>query len=330
MRLLLLGGTGFLGRAVARSALAGGAEVTCLARGSDVPADGVRFLAADRDNDDALAPLAGQEWDAVVDVATRPGHVRRAVRDLDTRHYVFVSSASVYASFCRPEQDEQAEVLPPLVGDEPVGDDLYGPAKVACEQAVRDRVSSWTIVRPGLIGGRGDRSGRSGYYPWRFAHPTGPDVLVPPDLECPVALIDVQDLAEWIVHCAGRGVHGVFNATGPTVTLGEFLATARAVAGGTALPRPVPAGVLADAGVGQWMGPNSLPLWIDDPDWRWFATLDTAAARRHGLRLRPLAATLAAALDDERRSDRPRQAGLTADEERQLRALLEGDRDAVG
>ena len=325
MRLLVLGGTAFLGRTVVRHARAVGWDVTCLARGSAPVPDGARLVPADRDTDDALAPVAGEEWDAVVDVSRQPGQVRRAVRDLRTAHWVFVSTANVYARFDRPEQDESAPLLDPLDSDTMADMSEYGPAKVACEQAVRSSDATSTIVRCGLIGGPGDASGRSGYYVWRTAHPTGRDVLVPPDLEFPCALIDVDDLAAWIVHAAGERVDGAFNATGPTTTLGQLIETGRRVVGdGAPMPRPVPAEVLEREGVAQWMGPTSLPMWISDPDWRWFATLDTSAARRHGLRTRPLEETLRRTLAYEEARTEPRGTGLTDEEETALRAALDG------
>lgn len=206
-----------------------------------------------------------------------------------------------------------------MLADEPD----YGAAKVACEVAIRAAAGTATIVRSGLIGGPGDVSGRIGYYPWRFAHPTGPDVLVPPDLGFPCALIDVGDLAAWIVLAARERLDGTFNATGPTITLGDLLETARHVAGSTATIRPVPAGVLERHGVTAWMGPRSLPPWIDDPEWRYFATMGTTAARAQGLTTRPIEQTLARALAFEERRTRARQAGLTDATEVALRAALE-------
>ena len=235
---------------------------------------------------------------------------------------MFVSSGNVYAAFDRLEQREDSALLEPLDADVMADMNEYGAAKVACENAVRAARDEFTIIRSGLIGGFGDWSGRSGYYPWRFAHPTGPDVLAPPDPDFPAALIDVEDLAAWILECGRRHIPGVFNVTGPTTPLGDVLQTSRAVAHSAAVVRHVPAAALARAGVACWMGPGSLPLWIDDPSWRFFATLDCSAARAHGLRTRPLSATLAAALRYENRRDRPREAGLTDDEERRLRGLL--------
>lgn len=322
MRLLILGGTAFLGRVIARQAVARGDDVTCVARGSEEVAEGAVLVRVDRDHDDALAPLADQVWDTVIDVTRQPGHARRAIRDLTSHHVVLISTASVYARFDQREQREDAPLLEPLADDVLADLSQYGAAKVACEDAIRAGARSWTIIRSGLIGGAGDWSGRSGYYPWRFAYPTGPDVLVPPDLDFPVALIDVEDLAAWTLDCAQRQTQGTFNAAGPTSTLEEFLAVARSVASSSAVPRPVAATDLSTAGVGAWMGPMSLPLWIDDPDWRWFATLDTSAARQSGLRTRPLDETLTAALAYENHRDQPRATGLTDDEERSLRAQL--------
>ena len=322
MKLLVLGGTAFLGRAIARYAVRAGHDVTCLARGSAPVPAGVGLVVGDRDRDDAFEELGGETWDAVIDVTRQPGQARRAVRTLAARHRVFVSSGNVYRRFDQPGQSEDAPTLEPLAEDVMADMTDYGAAKVACENAIREGSSSHTIVRSGLIGGEGDWSGRSGYYPWRFAHPTGPEVLVPPDLTFPTALIDVEDLAAWIIHCAVERVHGTFNATGPTTDLGSVLTLARSVAASGAVARPVPADVLQAAGVSAWMGTPSLPLWIDDESWRYFATLDTTAARAQGLRTRPLDETLRAALTFEERRAMPRQTGLTDDEERHLRDLL--------
>ena len=323
MKLLLLGGTRFLGRAIAVEALARGMEVTCLARGSSAPPEGATFVRADRNDGDALSPVSQQHWDAVIDVSRQPGQVRRAVRDLSTDHFVFISTSSVYATGDRLEQDEGAPLLPALDGDTMTDMSTYGPAKVACEQAVRAATTTSTIIRSGLIGGPGDTSGRSGYYPWRFAHPTGDDVLVPDDPDFPCALIDVDDLAAWTVTAAQNRIAGTFNATGPTTPLVTVLETARRVAGEQAPPpRPVPVEILRAAGVESWMGPKSLPLWIDDPADRYGATANTRAARAHGLTTRPLEQTLARALEYEDHRDVPRGAGLSDLEEQQLRGQL--------
>ncbi|MDR2998007.1 MAG: NAD-dependent epimerase/dehydratase family protein [Microbacterium sp.] len=326
MEILILGGTAFLGRAIANEAVARGHAVTCLARGTAPAPEGAEFIAADRDAEDGLAGAAARRWDAVIDVSRHPGQVRRAVRDLDTEHWVFVSTGNVYAAFDRPEQPEDSALLDPLEGDVMESMEVYGPAKVACERLISGAASSATIVRSGLIGGPGDASGRTGYWPWRFSSPTGDDVIAPDDLDFPVALIDVRDLASWLITAAEQRIDGVFNATGPTTTLGEVLETSKQVARSSARPRLVPLDRMTELGIAHWMGPKSMPLWIADRDWRWFATMDTTRARAAGLVTRPLADTLAGALEYELTRDVTRQAGLTDEEEREVRSALDAER----
>ncbi|MFT3968874.1 MAG: NAD-dependent epimerase/dehydratase family protein [Micropruina sp.] len=138
--------------------------------------------------------MTGTRWDAVVDLTRQPGQVCRAVHDLSTRHWMFVSTANVYADQATTGQDESAALLPPLEADTMTDPAGYGPAKVACENLVRGTTSS-TIVRAGLIVGPGDVSGRLGYWPWRFARDIAAPVLIPDDSDQPVQLIDVGDLA---------------------------------------------------------------------------------------------------------------------------------------
>ena len=323
MGLLVLGGTAWLGRAVAQSAQHAGCDVTCAARGTGPAPHGVEMVRIDRDHDEGLQPLLSRHWDAVIDVSRQPGQVRRAVRDLTTDHWVYISSGNVYAQFDTTDQHESSPTVPPLEGDVMTTMRDYGAAKVACEDAVRAADATATIIRAGLIGGPGDWSGRSGYYPWRFSNPTGEDVLVPPDPTQPVALIDVEDLADFVVLMAEDMIDKTMNATGRATTVGAVIDASREVAGSTATPRPVPAETLADAGIEAWMGTPSLPLWLDGPDWRGFATLSSTRADSYGLVTRPMAETLARALDYEEQRAEPRHAGLTDDEERSLRALLD-------
>lgn len=334
MDLLVLGGTAWLGRAVAAEAVARGHVVTCLARGlAGRSADGTRLVVADRDRPDAYDAVAGERWDAVVDVARHPGHVRRAVAALEPAagRYLFVSSANVYAGHGVIGEDEDAELLPPLGSDVMESMETYGEAKVACEQAVLQALGAGRtlVARAGLIGGPGDGSGRSGYWPWRFAHPSNPEqaVLVPDDPQVPTALIDVRDLAAWLVGCAEAGTTGVFNTAGEPRPLADHLAMARSVAGHSGpLVAATPAW-LTEHGVGVWMGPTSLPLWLDDPDWYGMNARSTDRARAAGLIARPLEQTLADTLAWERSrpAPGPHGAGLTDEEERRLLALLADD-----
>lgn len=326
MRILVLGGTAWLGRTVAEEAVRRGHEVTCLARGTAPAPEGVGFVRADRDDEAGLAAVAGTTWDAVVDVSRQPGQVRRAVRDLTTAHHLFVSTGNVYAAFDSLEQDEDAPLRAALDGDVMVDMETYGEAKVACEEAVLAGSAPATVVRSGLIGGPGDASGRTGYWPWRFAHPVGGEVVVPDDPDFPTALVDVRDLAAWIVTLVEQRTAGVFNATGPTTRLADALAAAAEVGGSGSRPRRVAPEILAGLGVQNWMGPASLPLWISDPDWRGFATMDTTRARAAGLRTRPLRETFAAALAyEESRDPADRKAGLTDEDERRVLDATAGE-----
>lgn len=297
MRLLVLGGTAWLGGEVAAAAVRRGHEVVCLARGeSGAFPGGVRGVRADRDRPDAYDAVGGH-WDAVVDVARHPGHVRGAVAALDADRYLFVSTGNVYAETAPLHQDETAALLPPLESDRMASMEEYGSAKVACEQAVLEAFGEGALIaRAGLIGGPGDTSGRSAYWPWRFAHPSGAAVLVPDAGARSSEVIDVRDLAAWLVRSAEEGVGGVFNAVGPEVAFGAHLATAQRVAGFTGDVVVAPEAWLAEHGVEEWMGPRSLPLWLADPEWQGFPARNGAKARAAGLTHRPLEDTLRDAL----------------------------------
>lgn len=328
MKLLVLGGTGWLSRHLAATAVADGHAVTCLTRGDGVPA-GARSVKADRDHDDAVAAVATERWDAVVDVARQPGHVRRAVRDLapGTAHYLFVSTVSVYASHTVLGADETAERLPPLTAQAMTGPEDYGSAKVACEDAARAGFGAerTLIVRPGLIGGPGDPSGRTDYWPWRFAHPAvAGRVLVPDAPDLPTAVIDVRDLAGWLVRCAEQHTTGTFNALGPSMPLPEHLEIARRAAAGEAQPAAAPEKWLLAHGVNEWAGPRSLPLWLADHSWYGMSARSIDRARAAGLTSRPLIETLADGLEwRQRQSERAdRGAGLSDADERELLAAL--------
>ncbi|TWP39038.1 NAD-dependent epimerase/dehydratase family protein [Leekyejoonella antrihumi] len=327
MKLLILGGTAFLGHAVATEAVSRGHDVTCVARGESgqVPA-GAGLVVADRDRDDALANVAEQHWDAAVDVARQPGHVRRAGRDLSraAEHLVFVSTGNVYADTKTPGLDESAALLDPLADDSYTDMQAYGPGKVACEQAVLEAFGPkrCTIARAGLIGGPGDTSGRSGYWPWRFAHPSTPggQILIPAASEIPAQVIDVRDLARWLVDCAEQRLDGAFNAAGERTTLTQVLEVARRVAGFAAEVVAAENDWLLSEGVSEWAGPKSLPLWLTDPDWRGFCDRNISAAQAGGLRLRPIEDTMRGALayEESRAKSHPRAAGLSDADERNL------------
>jgi 2'-hydroxyisoflavone reductase len=331
MRFLILGGTAWLGSTIATAAMHHGHRVTCLARGESGPVPtGIRLVRGDRGRADAYTAVAGEDWDVVVDVSRQPGQVAAAVAALRERaaSYTFVSSGNVYAGADTPGQDESAAVLEALDGDVMESMESYGEAKVACEQHVTGGFGAGRslIARPGLIGGPGDVSERSGYWPLRFKQPAADDhsVLVPDVPGLPTQLIDVRDLAEWIVDAAEDGTAGVFNTTGETVSLAEHLAVARGVAGHSGPIVGADADWLQDHGVQPWSGPRSLPLWLPLPDFAGFNARDGSAARAAGLVTRPLADTLADTLQWERLRvpEGPRRAGLTDADERALLAEL--------
>jgi 2'-hydroxyisoflavone reductase len=314
MRLLILGGNQYLGRAIATHACATGHDVTCAARGlAGAMASGARFVRVDRDVFDGLEPLMALEFDAVVDVSRHPGQVRRAVATLKRQdvHWTFVSTVSVYADNRTPAQRaDTAPLRPPTAAEvEQSSDETYGAAKVACEQAVGEDAF---ICRPGLIVGPEDPTGRFTYWPARLAR--GGEVLAPGTPDDAVQFIDVRDLAQWIVHAAKVRLTGIFDGIGPTLSRGELLRACAAALGSSCTFTWVDRAFLEQHDVRRWAGPRSLPLWLPLPDYAGFATRDTTPARAAGLAVRPLAETARDTLDWLRASNGA-VVGLTADEE---------------
>lgn len=331
MRLLILGGTAWLGHEIARQAVERGIDVTCVARGESGPvAGGASLVVADRDDDRGLEAVAGGQWDAVLDVSRQPGQVKRAVRDLGSAgRYVFISSCSAYADQGPLGQDEEAPLLAPLESEVMETMESYGPAKVACEQAVLQAFGPdrCLIARVGLIGGPGDTFGRTGYWPLRFAHPAAGDgsVLIPDAAQLPTQVIDVRDLASWLVDCCELQRSGVYNATGETLPFSDHLAAARTAAGHQGPVVSADAQWLHGHGVGEWAGPKTLPLWLSDPSWQGMNARSNDRAKAAGLTLRPLAETLSDTLkwEESEGIDRPRRAGLSRVEEADLLRQLE-------
>lgn len=283
------------------------------------------MVRADRGDAAAYDDVRGRDWDVVLDVSRQPSHVTSALVALGPRaaSWVFVSSASVYAASDVAGADESAELLPAHEADDE-GWETYGGRKVACEQSILDRVGERALVaRSGLIAGPGDHTDRTGYWPLRFAHPADSDgaVLVP---DSPVAtqVLDVRDLAAWLVRAGLAHATGVVNASGPVMPLGDHLATAREVAGHRGEVVLVDQDWLAAHEVEPWSGERSLPLWLPLPEYAGFMARSTAAAEALGLTSRPLAETLADTLSWELASGpgRARKAGLSAADEVDLLA----------
>lgn len=339
MRLLVLGGTRFLGRHAVDAALARGHAVTVFTRGRTplAPAwsDVVEHRIGDRDPriDPGLRALADGQWDSVIDTS---GYVPRVVNAgvalLEPRvsHYLFVSSISVYADESRPGYDETSEVatLADPTSEEILKD--YGALKAACERIVVDSFGPRAcIVRPGLIVGPHDSSDRFGYWVARFANPAllgdrSPRALMPNPPERPLQFIDARDLATWMVDLCERRVTDTFNATSPDghFTMGalaEALAELARAARTDVVPQWIDERELVAAGVEPWTG---LPLWIPTDDAQSRAMMQASAerARAAGLVIRPLDRTLAdtAAWLAVRANDGAWKSVMRADVERAL------------
>ena len=310
-RVLVLGGTGWLGREIARVAVAGGAEVVCLARGEsgEVP-DGAELVQADRLSPGAYDKVAG-EWDEVVELAYEPELVTSALDALAVHasHWTLVSSVSVYAHNDEPYADETAALVEPRDLSE------YADAKVAAEQISARRIGNRLLIaRPGLIVGPGDPSDRFGYWPGRLRQ--GGRILVPAVEGRYVQVIDVADLATWIVSAGRAGLTGAVNAVGTVYTMEEFFGAACAATGFQDELVSLADDVLLAQDVHYWAGPRSLPLWLPMSDSA-FAQRDGSVFLSSGGSLRSLNETLIRALEDEIERDlgRARRSGLTAAEE---------------
>jgi len=309
---LILGGTGWLSGHVARSWVDAGASVTCVARGARPAPDGVELIIADRSEPGAYVAVADREWDEVVEISSIPEHVAAAVDALAARarHWTYVSSLSAYATNDVVGADESAPLSEPA---QPEDEYDYSRAKAAAEASVRVGLGGRAgIVRPGLIVGPGDPTDRFGYWVGRFAL-AGDGAVLAPTLEgLSAQVIDVDDLAQFVVARGADRWHGTANAIGDTIPLGDLLADARAIAGHTGPLVEADDEWLMAHDVDHWMGPRSLPLWLPR-DMPGFSTRSNGAYRAAGGRIRGIRDTLARTLADERERglDRERRSGLT-------------------
>jgi nucleoside-diphosphate-sugar epimerase len=323
MRLLVLGGTRFLGRHVATAALERGHEVATFTRGvSGEPPLGARALHGDRDDPAALPKaLGGWSPELVVDTScqTRPAALN-AADVLGVAHgYAFVSSLNAYRDW--PPGPVGPEDGQPTWTTE---DDDYGPIKAAGERILGGVLGDrFLTARAGLIIGPHDPIHRLGWWLDRIAR--GGRVVVPDALDQPIAMVDARDLAGWLVEMAERGQGGAVNATGPTgmTTYGGLLDLCREITGSDAEWVPVPEAELLAAGVQPWV---HLPLWLPAEDARTAWDVDTTRARTLGLPVRPLRTSVADTWAWQQGSERPPvppgrdDPGLPADLEAQLLA----------
>jgi 2'-hydroxyisoflavone reductase len=328
MEILVLGGTAWLGRELATEALARGHSVTCVARGeSGAVADGATLITADRSRPDAYDAVPQRAWDAVFEVSWQPGFVRGALAAFGARakHWTYISSGNAYEKYDTPGADETAVLREPTEL-EVVDRELYGEAKVACELASREVLGDRLVIaRAGLIGGPGDPSDRSGAWVARAARAPVEPMLVPDTPDLATSVIDVRDLVGWLLDCATEGRTGTFDAYGPVVPFGEWIDLVREVGGHTGPVVPAPQEWLEEQKVEQYMGPDSLAMWITEPGYEGWSSRSGAAAAAAGLTHRPRREFLVDALAWERELglDRERRAGLSPAKERELIESLE-------
>jgi 2'-hydroxyisoflavone reductase len=291
--ILILGGTGFLGPHVVTAAIARGHKLTLFNRGKTRPGLFPEIEKLQGDRDGKLEALADRSWDAVVDTS---GYVPRIVKlsaELlapRVKHYVFVSTISVYARDDVAGADESLELA--TIAD-PTSEDVranYGALKAlsekAAEAAMPGRVAT---VRPGLIIGPGDPTGRFSHWPTRLAE--GGEVLAPGDGSTPVQYIDGRDLGAWIVRLIEDGTVGTMNALGPEkrVTIKQVLDECNRALGGKAQLTWVDAEFLARHDVAGW---RDMPMWIDNKgEMAGFGSTQNARALRAGLVFRPIGET---------------------------------------
>ena len=316
MRILVLGGTSFVGRAIAAEAVGRGDELTLFSRGITGAA---LFARADRRKGDRetgdYASLADGSWDAVVDVSAYvPRHVAQAAEAVQDRggRYLLISTGSVYdRALAAPDaMDENAPRLAPVRNTEEVTGETYGALKVACEDDVLARFADRaTIVRPGIVAGPHDVTDRFTYWVRRAAR--GGRVALPGRPDQPAQVVDSRDLARFVLQLLHDDRPGVFNAVGPaeSVTLAGLVEACALGAGTSVEVVPVdPSGVA-----------EGFPLVLADPSWDALYRRSAAAARAVGLTATPLAQTAADTLAwDRERGEPPLAVELTTEREAEL------------
>lgn len=325
MRILMIGGTRFLGRAMVEEAVSQGHTVTLFNRGQsnrDLFPD-LEHLHGDRDRD--LSALQGRQWDIAIDTCGYiPRHVRMTAELLAdaVEHYTFISSISVYSRFSAG-MDEYGPLG--LLDDptvEQITGETYGPLKVLCEQAAEAAMPGRVLhMRAGLIVGRYDPTDRFSYWPLRVAR--GGDFVAPGGPQYPVQFIDVRDISAFTLALAATHSTGVYNVTGPerVMTLGEVITTSQQITGARATPVWMDKDFLLANDVQPWV---ELPLWIPESEdnSHTMNQVSNQKAVQAGLTFHPLAETISDLFTwaAARPADYTLRAGLSAEKER---ALLE-------
>ncbi len=330
MRILIIGGTRFLGRHLVEAALERSHDVTLFNRGKSNPDLFPRLETILGDREQDVDKLNGRIWDAVIDVA---GYLPRIVRlsaevlKENVARYVFISTISVYRDFKKIGIDESYPVgtLENETVEEITGE-TYGPLKALCERVVQDIYGVRAlIVRPGLIVGPHDPTDRFTYWPVRVVR--GGDVLAPQGMEARIQIIDVRDLADFIIKLIQDNASGVYNATGPAyeLTIGKLLEVSKQVTGSDANFRWASVEFLNRHKVEAW---SDMPTWVpEDEEGVGFSRVDVSKSIAAGLKFRSLEETVRDTLAwaQTRAADHQWRAGLTAEREAEILAALKGE-----
>lgn len=328
LRILILGGTGFLGPHLVENARARGHTITLFNRGKSNPHlfPDVEKLRGDRDGD--LDTLRNRQWDVVIDTSGYVPRIVRASAELlapAVKQYVFISSISVYANFAKKGVDEQHPVAT-LDEKDKNSEDIrthYGPLKALCEQAAEAAMPGRVAnIRPGLIVGPRDSTDRFTYWPVRVAR--GGEVLAPGSGDDDTQYIDVRDLAAWTILVVEKGHMGVYNAVGPDqpIAMKAFLNECKKVTASDATITWVPADFLKEHNVAPWM---QMPMWVPaEGEDIGFGSVSNRRAVERGLEFRPAEDTIRATLEWFRAQPDDRQgkmrAGLPAEREAEVLA----------
>ncbi len=321
MRILVLGGTRFAGRAIVEAALGRGDTVTLFNRGQSNPGlfPGLETVTGDRTAD--LSALDDREFDAVIDVACyEPATARLSAEffAMRTGRYVFVSTVSVYADQSTTEAQVEDAPVARLKPDSKDFGENYGANKALCEGIIRDVYGARALIgRPGLISGPHDTTDRFPYWPRRIAR--GGRVLAPGDPGDLTQVIDARDLAAFLLDGVHRDRGGTFNLTGPPRPFGLLLDLCRTVTYSDADLTWVPTSALVAAGVDPGSG---IPLWVGEPGYEAFNNVDSSHAIGAGLVCRSITETIRDTLAWDLSRGGPAQPGLAPSEEARLLAEL--------
>jgi 2'-hydroxyisoflavone reductase len=345
LNILILGGTGFTGPEQVEYAIARGHKVTLFNRNRTRPdffKGKVDQLLGDLN--DNVESLKGKQFDVVIDNPTTfPAWVRNAAQHLkgNTKHYIFISTESVYATNDKPGADESEPTLPMPADVDPytlVRENIgkyYGALKAFSEREVEKQYPGInTIIRPGLIVGPLDRTDRFTYWPVRIDK--GGEILAPNTPDDPTQYIDSRDIAEWTIRMAENRAFGTYNAVGPRITMAELLYGIKAVTSATSTFTWVPSAFLNQHEVRNW---RHMTVWIDPkPESVGFLQRSNARAVAKGLTFRPLAVTAKETLDwhktrpeaERKAMDEGAVAGISAQKEAEVLAAWKASQKTGG